>query len=830
MVTATMPKIDKIALIAQLLRIDNKQGVVVPFRFNKGQTYFYRNKGNRNIIIKHRQGGWSSGILADMYTDCITVPHTQCAVVSHETRATQRLLDRVQFYHDSMGEPKPPMGAESRSEKTFPDMHSSIYVGTAGCLHPNSPVLLEGGTIKLIKDIRTGDKIYRGRGRQSQVVEDVMVRPYSGKLIQMFARGNPSTPIIVTPDHKFQVHKRWNSAEKIISSLNSRGKRVCFFIRPVTHTIRKLGLLETDYELGWVFGLYMAEGWYGGAYINFGLNSNETDLRNKLESFATRYTFTSRWRLKGGVGENGMEVSLGSKIFMELIANIFGKEKKIPDWFWDCGKDFLNGVIDGYVAGDGSEGFDRRGKFRTKVSSVRLHLLYQLRDMLLSVRKVYSGIYKLKPREGFGNIRKEQWELDFPIERGIKFHKYRKSSRGKQFYEYISLPVKYEEMDYTGSVYDLTCGGSFSLPSCLVHNSRAFGRGDTIRKALLSELAYYEDARSILNAVEDAVPITGELTIECTPHGEDSVLYEEWVRAREGKSPYKPFFFPWWWSIDYQIPIGSEMALPEDRGELKLTGDEEELIARHHLTEAQIRWRRWKIAEKQGLFWQEYPEDELSCFITVGDPVFDQAILNLMAADCYEGKRHPQGWTFWIAPVEKETYTIGADSSAGAPGGSYSAASVLNSKWQVCATFQARVEPHIFAGILKQMGLWYNKAEIAVERNFTGYAVLGHLQDYPNIYCQRDFVTGKITTNKGWWTNDQTRQFMMTATKDHLALLKVWDMNLVRQLRSYRYIRYKPTAQTFDDLAIATMIAVAVRKTVGIATGYRGKTPGWNWR
>ena len=491
MITATMPKIDKVALIADLLKIDNKQGIVVPFRLNKGQTYFYRNKSNRNLIIKHRQGGWSSGILADMFTDCIIIPHTQCAVVSHETHATQRLLDRVQFYYDTMTPPKPELGAESRSEKTFPGMHSSIYIGTAG--------------------------------------------------------------------------------------------------------------------------------------------------------------------------------------------------------------------------------------------------------------------------------------------------------------------------------------------------ARAFGRGDTIRKALLSELAYYEDARSVLNAVEDAVPMNGELTIESTPHGEDSILYEEWVRAREGKSPYKPFFFPWWWSIDYQIPIGSELALQEDRGKFSFTGDEEELIAKYHLTEAQIRWRRWKIAEKQGLFWQEYPEDELTCFITVGDPVFDSLLLTTLAQGCYDGTKHQQGWTFWKSPEDKMSYTIGADSSAGAPGGSYSAAVVLNARWEVCATFQARLEPHIFAAILKQMGIWYNKAEMVVERNFTGYAVLGHMQDYPNIYHQRDFTTGKITTNKGWWTNDQTKQFMMTATKDHLNLLKIWDMNLIRQLRSYRYIRFKPTPQSFDDMAIALMLAVAVRKVSGVATGYRGKTPGWGW-
>lgn len=502
----TIPRIDKISLIGNLLRIDDKRGIVVPFLFNRMQRHFHTHKSNRNIILKHRQGGMSSSILADQYTDCITIPHTPCAVVSHEGRATQRLLDRVHFYHDTMEEPRPEVDAYSRNEITFPSMHSSIYIGTAG--------------------------------------------------------------------------------------------------------------------------------------------------------------------------------------------------------------------------------------------------------------------------------------------------------------------------------------------------ARAFGRGDTIRKALLSELPWYEDGERILVAVEDAVPMEGELDIEATPNGEDNIFYDRWVKAKEGKSPYKPFFYPWWWTYEYRIPRDSEYALFEDRGELTFTGEELELIALHNLCEDQIRWRRWKIAEKGGLFWQEYPEDEMTCFITIGDPVFDSFILSNMATSCYEGTRHEGGWTFWIPPdtTGKTHYVIGADSSAGAPEGSYSAACVIDDLWRVCATFQARVEPNTFASVLKQMGLWYNKAQLAIERNFTGYAVLaslvgGHnvddagvsLANYPNIYRQRDFLTGKITSNLGWWTNEQTKEHMRTSLRYKLPQLKIWDVNLVRQLRSYRFIKMKPTAQTFDDLAISLMIACAVKSIGSGVSGYRGNIPGWSW-
>jgi len=500
----TIADIDRVKLIEALLKIDNKQGVVVPFKFNRLQSHFNRNKGPRNIILKYRQGGCSSSILADMYVDCITILHTQCAVVSHETRATQRLLDRVQFYHDTMGEPKPKVGAESRSEKTFPELHSAIYIGTAG--------------------------------------------------------------------------------------------------------------------------------------------------------------------------------------------------------------------------------------------------------------------------------------------------------------------------------------------------ARAFGHGDTIRKALLSELAYYEDGEKLLNGVEDAVPITGELTIECTPNGEDNIFFEKWTRAREGKSPYKPFFFPWWWDDGYFISRGSELAPPEDRFDLIYTAEEGDLVERFKLTEDQIRWRRWKLGEKGGLFWQEYPEDEVSCFLTVGDPVFDQELLRDMANGCYEGELHPGGWHYWTPPLPGQAYILAADSAAGSPTGSYSAAVVMDYHYNVVATYQGRVDPNTFANILQQMGFWYNSAELVVERNFTGYAVLGalvggysldspniRLSNYPNIHRQRDLLQSRVTNNLGWWTNEPTKEYMRTALREVLPRLNIRDINLVRQLRGYRFIKMKPTAQTFDDLAIALMIACAVRKFGGGSQGYQGAVPGWDW-
>ena len=70
---------------------------------------------------------------------------------------------------------------------------------------------------------------------------------------------------------------------------------------------------------------------------------------------------------------------------------------------------------------------------------------------------------------------------------------------------------------------------------------------------------------------------------------------------------------------------------------------------------------------------------------------------------------------------------------------------------------------------------------------------------------------------------------MRTVLKDKLSGLKVWDTNLIRQMRGYRYIKLKAEPQTFDDLVIALMIACVVKKVEGGARGYQGAVAGYNW-
>ena len=166
---------------------------------------------------------------------------------------------------------------------------------------------------------------------------------------------------------------------------------------------------------------------------------------------------------------------------------------------------------------------------------------------------------------------------------------------------------------------------------------RAFGRGDTIDRAHLSEAAFYPDLEVILAGITEACEY-GQIDIETTPNGREH-FYDQWVKAKAGLSPYTCIFIPWFIHEEYDITqltdkekqglsanVQALFSMPDD--EFDWTEEEMNLYKRvkHEwdieLTIGQLKWRRYKIWDKGELFFQEYPEDDVTCFLQAGRAVF----------------------------------------------------------------------------------------------------------------------------------------------------------------------------------------------------------------
>lgn len=119
-------------VVQSLFYIQNKEGVKVPFTFNRAQRFLDEEESNRMIIAKARQKGFSSGIKAKFAVRVLGREGIHAVIMSHDAPSTQRHLDQVQYLFRHMKGPKPVFGRNSRNELYFPKTESTFYIGTAG--------------------------------------------------------------------------------------------------------------------------------------------------------------------------------------------------------------------------------------------------------------------------------------------------------------------------------------------------------------------------------------------------------------------------------------------------------------------------------------------------------------------------------------------------------------------------------------------------------------------------------------------------------------------------------------------------------------------------
>lgn len=127
-----------VKFIEDNLSIVNKEGSLVPFKLNKIQhTYLTGDTSNRkDIILKARQQGFSSLILAMFLADFLLKPNTYNVVVADDTDNAKGLLKRVKDYMKAWGKQgnvdvDKMLKYNSKYELYFEDMNSTYHIGTA---------------------------------------------------------------------------------------------------------------------------------------------------------------------------------------------------------------------------------------------------------------------------------------------------------------------------------------------------------------------------------------------------------------------------------------------------------------------------------------------------------------------------------------------------------------------------------------------------------------------------------------------------------------------------------------------------------------------------
>ena len=417
-----------------------------------------------------------------------------------------------------------------------------------------------------------------------------------------------------------------------------------------------------------------------------------------------------------------------------------------------------------------------------------------------------------------------------------------------------------------------------------IFSSRSYtiGRGEVIHNLLLDEYAFWQIGthEAIMASALQRVPLSPQtkIRIGSTANGEDNPFCEMYKTAKEGKaiggSVYRHHFYPWFLHPEYVMYPDSMFCLPGDDQEIlpNMSSEENVLIGKlinsynfdERVAIAQIRWRRYKMAEMasmrrsgetQFIFSQEFPEDDETCFMVAGDQAYNADIITSKIHNCIPAPEHKDitavdpitkgtvtaTLDIWHNVEESKGYVISIDPGKGKI--SESVGHVWNfidsyrdkdgneipPVMQHCATLAGFYDEWEMAILMMEVAHYYNDGVICPEDNLD---IVSHLRGYPDLYYREDVRTGKLIRAIGWQTNLSTKPYMITEVSRHLDDIDCQDIRFWSQCKNIRrnaMVKSGILVVGADDHHDAGAIAIVCRSAMPVARGFVGDTTKGGW-
>lgn len=202
----------------------------------------------------------------------------------------------------------------------------------------------------------------------------------------------------------------------------------------------------------------------------------------------------------------------------------------------------------------------------------------------------------------------------------------------QRYYENTPTPVKPEVT--TSNSKELIFGNLDSGYKLGTAENKAVGRSATIQLLHGSEIAFWNNAPEHAKGIMQAVPSAPgtEIILESTANGIGNFFHQQWQQAEAGMSDFIAIFVPWYWQDEYSREC--------DIGFCR-TPEEQELVDQYAITNEQLNWRRYKIAELSvnGMdgtkaFKQEYPCCAQEAFQTTGEDTYIEPDIVMRARKC----------------------------------------------------------------------------------------------------------------------------------------------------------------------------------------------------
>lgn len=641
------------------LKIRTKNSAIEPFQLNKAQQYIHEKLEKqklltgkvRAIILKGRQQGCSTYVAARYYHQVTHSLGTKVFILTHLDDATKNLYKLVHRYHDNMPEPmKATTGASNSSELVFSTLDSGYAIGTAGsgsvgrsdtiqllhgCLSEDSLIVLSDGSSKSMGDVVIGDKVMTSNGNIAPISNKIYTGEKQTYKLDVWVSGEA---IYLTADHKVLTIDGYKELKDLTrndyvalpkieldNSIKSYHWSLKNKERPQGGGTKHIEGYDFDLnkEFGYFIGYYLAEGHIksGLGHTELAYHKDETFIYKALEGVKGLPTSVKHYKDEG---TNRGRTKIYGKFLSTAINDICGRvgDKRIPEWFFRTNKEFLRGVLRGYLDGDGS----KTQHDRITAPSIHEKISRQIQRIILALELGSANIRKSE-RYRYGERTKDIYNVKMF---GNTLRRYRDGVSSNQMEVrraekimvkngQIFCKVKSIEPRKIEKVWDIEVDHkdhNYQTTACVVSNS---------------EVAFWRNTNEISSGIMQTVPDTKntEIILESTANGIGNMFHKMSIAALAGESEYQMIFVPWFWQDEYRL---------EPPKDFVLTSEEMEYKTLYKLDDKQIAWRRNKINNFAGGLWQfkqEYPATAVEAFQTSSDNslVSSETIMNARKAE-----------------------------------------------------------------------------------------------------------------------------------------------------------------------------------------------------
>lgn len=282
--------------------------------------------------------------------------------------------------------------------------------------------------------------------------------------------------------------------------------------------------------------------------------------------------------------------------------------------------------------------------------------------------------------------------------------------------------------------------------------ARAFpttaGDSYTASLVIVDEADLMPDLSRVMNAVKPTIDGGGKMVLlsrtdNSRPESEFKLIYQA---AKGNKNGWHAVFLPWFvrpdrdaaWYEAQKSDILSRTGSLDDLYQQYPASDAEALAPRTMDKRIAAEWLRQCFVETAGLRQAQSPGLQQSPMPAI------------------------PGLRVYCTPAAQKRYVIGVDPAEGNPTSDDSALTVLDrASGEEVAALAGKFQPAMIGAHADEIGRWFNNADLLVERNNHGHAVLLWLKDHSRLRRLPGW-DGK----DGWLSNSKGKALMYTTCAD----------------------------------------------------------------